>query len=119
MGLHQEEIWVISGDEDEGLLQNCASNLVSTSSSKLKSSNNLCVKYVTIFHSSKGKTKEIGQSATSDSLLGEILHGKISAPLPVQVQLLKIGKTQVHQLLFNGLKVTNLAMWWWYIIVIL
>lgn len=41
MGLHQGKTWVIS--ENEGLLQNRASDLVSTSSSKLKSSNNLCV----------------------------------------------------------------------------
>lgn len=60
MEWHQEKIWVTS--DDKVLLQNCASNLISISTSKLKSSNNLCMKYMKIFHSSEGKTKEIGQS---------------------------------------------------------
>lgn len=77
MALHQGKIWVTS--DNEGLLQNCASNFVSTASSKLKRSNNLCIKYMKVFHSSKGKTKFIEQSAALDSLSGGlILHGNLS-----------------------------------------
>lgn len=82
MGLHQGKIWVTS--DDEGLLQSYASNLVSTSSSKLKSSSNSYIKYMKILYNSKGKTKGIGQSAALGRLsIGVIPHGKIPAPLPV------------------------------------